>query len=464
MKYVNNKVEDIKIAYVGGGSRRWARTLMSDLVAASDVSGSVYLYDVDYEAAQDNEKIGNLYNNAEGAKTTWNYKAVPTIGEALTGADFVVISILPGTFDQMEIDVHTPEKYGIYQSVGDTAGPGGIIRSLRNLPMIEEIALAVKEYCPNAWVINFTNPMTVTVRMLYKVFPEIKAFGCCHEVFGTQALISAILKEKYGVEVSREKIDINVIGVNHFTWVNEAHYKNYDIKKEYAEFVDKYYETGYMRDNDSAWEPGPHARAERVKFDLFKKYGAFASAGDRHLAEFIDGNEYLKDPDTVNFWKFGLTPVSWRKDLTKNRKQESKDLASGKTKVEIFDTKEEGVLMIRAILGLGDMITNVNLPNKGQIPNLPEDTVVETNASFRTDSVKPVTAGNIPENLLPLMAHIVNEQELVVEAAYKKDLNLAFEAFKNDNLVKAKCTEEQARELFDEMVEKTKEYLTCYFK
>ena len=437
---------------------------MSDLVAASDISGSVYLYDIDFEAAQDNEKIGNLYNNAEGAKTTWNYKAVQTIGEALTGADFVVVSILPGTFDQMEIDVHTPEKYGIYQSVGDTAGPGGIIRSLRNLPMIEEIALAVKEYCPNAWVINFTNPMTVTVRMLYKAFPEIKAFGCCHEVFGTQALVSLILKEKYGIEVPRQDVDINVIGVNHFTWVNEAHYQNYDIKKEYAEFVDKYYETGYTGNDASAWEPGPFACAERVKLDLFKKYGAFAAAGDRHLAEFIDGNEYLKDPDTVNFWKFGLTPVSWRKELTKNRKQESKDLASGKTKVEIFDTKEEGVLMIRAILGLNDMITNVNLPNRGQIPNLPADAVVETNASFRTDSVKPVTAGNIPENLLPLMAHIVNEQELVVEAAYKKDLNLAFEAFKNDNLVKAKCNEAQARELFDEMVEKTKEYLTCYFK
>ena len=94
---------------------------MSDLASAEDISGRVALYDIDLEAAQHNEIIGNKFNNAEGTKSHWDYVACPTIGEALTGADFVVISILPGTFDEMESDVHHPEKYGIYQSVGDTA-------------------------------------------------------------------------------------------------------------------------------------------------------------------------------------------------------------------------------------------------------------------------------------------------------------------------------------------------------
>ena len=145
MKYVGKKVEDIKIAYIGGGSRGWAWGFMSDLVSAEDISGSVYLYDIDKPAAKNNEIIGNRYNEVEGAKTHWDYKAVDTIGEALDGANFVIISILPGTFDEMASDVHTPEKYGIYQSVGDTSGPGGIVRAMRTLPMYEGFAENIKK-------------------------------------------------------------------------------------------------------------------------------------------------------------------------------------------------------------------------------------------------------------------------------------------------------------------------------
>lgn len=148
MKYENNKVSEIKLAYIGGGSRGWAWGFMSDLVSADDISGEVRLYDIDKDAAKRNEIIGNKYNNAEGAKSHWDYVVKDSLKDALTGADFVIISILPGTFDEMESDVHTPEKYGIYQSVGDTVGAGGIVRALRTMPMYEEIGLAIKDYCP----------------------------------------------------------------------------------------------------------------------------------------------------------------------------------------------------------------------------------------------------------------------------------------------------------------------------
>ena len=237
MNYKNNKVENIKIAYIGGGSKCWAWGLMSDLANASDISGDVYLYDIDYTAAQYNETIGNMYNDAEGANSVWHYHAVKEAAEALTGADFVVISILPGTFDEMESDVHTPEKYGIYQSVGDTTGPGGIIRAMRTVPMYEEIAQNIKKYCPDAWVINYTNPMTLCVKTLYRVFPEIKAFGCCHEVFGTQQFLAMVAQKELGIpEIKREDIKINPVAVNHFTWITEATYKNIDLYPCFAKF------------------------------------------------------------------------------------------------------------------------------------------------------------------------------------------------------------------------------------
>ena len=130
MQYSQHKVQDIRIAYIGGGSRGWAWGLMSDLAACDDISGQVALYDIDFQAAKDNEIIGNKFKEAQGARSHWDYTAVKTLDQALTGADFVVISILPGTFDEMESDVHAPEKYGIYQSVGDKTGPGGIVRAI----------------------------------------------------------------------------------------------------------------------------------------------------------------------------------------------------------------------------------------------------------------------------------------------------------------------------------------------
>ena len=461
MKHYGNKVEELKIAYVGGGSRGWAWGLMSDLASADDISGEVRLYDIDMEAAKHNEIIGNKYNSAEGARAHWDYKAYETLGEALDGADFVVISILPGTFDEMESDVHTPEKYGIYQSVGDTSGPGGIVRALRTLPMIEEIALAIREHCPEAWVINYTNPMTMIVRTLYKVFPKIKAFGCCHEVFGTQKLLATVLDEMLGIKnIKRDEIKVNVTGVNHFTWLTSAQYKNIDIFPIYAEFAEKYAETGYLKGKDDNWMNNVFDCSHKVKFDLFRRFGSIAAAGDRHLAEFCEGKWYLADPETAKSWGFGLTPVSWRKKDLKNRLERSERRRTGVDEIKLSQTGEDGVNQIRALLGLHTMVTNVNLPNMGQIPNLPKDAVVETNAVFTSDSVLPVMAGDIPTEIYPLVARIIAEQEIVVEAAMKRDADMAFKAFINDPLVTIGIDE--AKKLYAEMLQNTKKYLKEY--
>jgi alpha-galactosidase len=181
----------------------------------------------------------------------------------------------------MESDVHVPEKYGIYQSVGDTAGPGGFIRALRTIPMMREIARNVRTYCPNAWVINYTNPMAVSVGALYREFPEIKAYGCCHEVFGTQKLLAAALKEMRGIEAPRQDMSVNVVGVNHFTWFTDAYYHNIDLFEVYREFIDKFYETGYSTKGDlTHWMNSSFATNARVRMDLFRRFGYVAAAGD----------------------------------------------------------------------------------------------------------------------------------------------------------------------------------------
>ncbi|MBQ3427419.1 MAG: alpha-glucosidase/alpha-galactosidase [Clostridia bacterium] len=461
MKHLGNRVEDVKIAYVGGGSRGWAWGLMSDLAKAEDMCGTVYLYDIDHDAAKKNEVIGNRIKNVDGCRSPWSYKAVETIDEALAGADFVVISILPGTFDEMESDVHTPEKYGIYQSVGDTSGPGGIIRALRTIPMLEVIAKAVERNCPRAWVINYTNPMTVCMQGLYKAFPKIKAFGCCHEVFGTQKFLAEAAAEMLGIEKpDRSEIKINVLGVNHFTWITKANYMGRDLYPVYKEYCEKH-QDGADHQADDNWMNNFFVSAEKVKINLFRRFGYIAAAGDRHLAEFCPGNWFLKDPETVSRWKFALTPVSWRKNDLKERLRKSAELYEGKKEFEIKETGEEGVRQMRALLGLEDMVTNVNIQNRGQIPNLPMGAVVETNARFSADSVEPVFAGEIPPEIYPLVSRICGEQQLISEACAERDLEKAFCAFICDPLVTT-IDWADARKLFDEMVDNTKAYLGEY--
>lgn len=458
MKYSNNHVKDIQIAYIGGGSRGWAWSFMTDLALEEQISGTIRLYDIDKDAAKANEIIGNGVMAREEACGKWNFVVKDTLEEVLTGADFVVISILPKTFDEMEADVHMPERLGIYQSVGDTAGPGGMMRALRTLPIYVEFAKAIKEFCPKAWVINYTNPMTLCVKTLYEVFPEIRAFGCCHEVFGTQKVLAGIAAKELGIEkIDRRDIHVNVLGINHFTWFDHASYKGHDLFPIYRKYIEEHFEEGF-NEEDRHWMNSSFNCAHRVKMDLFRRYGLIAAAGDRHLVEFMPGDEYLKNPETVESWKYGLTTVQWRKDDLQKRLERSRKLVSGEEQVELKPTGEEGILLIKALCGLERVVSNVNIPNTNrQIPNLPETAVVETNAVFERDAIRPVVAGEIPENVKALiMPHVENHERVMkVVMGGNQDVDLLVEAFLNDPLVKGRASEEEVRQLVADMMKAT---------
>jgi alpha-galactosidase len=458
MKYYQNKVTDLKIAYVGGGSRGWAWRFMSDLAMEEQIDGTVYLYDIDEMAAKNNEIIGNKIMNLKGSRGHWKFITSPSLKEALQDANFVLISILPGTFDEMQSDVHYPEKYGIYQSVGDTVGPGGIIRSLRTLPMISEIGESVKQFCPDAWVINYTNPMSACTRILFKTFPQIKAFGCCHEVFGTQKTLARIVEKSQGIKnVKRTEIDVNIIGINHFTWFTEASYKGLDLFPIYSRFM----QGEYDEDTEDGKIFNKQFRNNNfVKYDLFKNYGCIAAAGDRHLAEFMPGEMYLEDPETVDGWGFSLTTVDWRKEDLENRMTRAKHLASGEEQLKLQSSGEEGVTIIKALCGLGRYVTNVNIPNFAkQIGNFPRETVVETNAVFTKNNVRPVYAGNCPEKIYRLELPHIENQNRIVEAARNYNKQLIIEAVLNDPLVKYRVSEFDVVQKVDHMINNTLKYL-----
>ena len=459
MTNTKSSTKNLEIAYIGGGSRGWAWTFMTDLALEKQLSGAIRLYDIDHKASKINEKIGNDLRSDKKCVSNFNYRSVNTLKQALTGADFVVISILPGTFDEMGSDVHTPEKYGIYQSVGDTAGPGGYIRSLRTIPMFIEIAEAIKKYSPEAWVINYTNPMSICVKTLYETFPQIKAFGCCHEVFNTQEVLASILSKQLGIKnISRSDLYTEVIGINHFTWFTKASYKDIDIFPIYANYVNSHFEEGYEFTSNN-WMNSVFSCAHRVKFDLFRKYHYIAAAGDRHLAEFMPGDLYLKDPETVKKWKFTLTPISFRKQDLQERLARSERLYNNKEKIKLKSTGEEGVQLIKALCGLKNKVSNVNLPNYAlQIANLPKDAIVETNALFTYDSVAPIYSGDMPEDIRQLTMPHINNHKLIYEACIEKDRKKVYKAFRNDPNINSRLDNRTIRSLVDEMIDNTSKY------
>jgi alpha-galactosidase len=446
----------LKIAYIGGGSRDWARKLMIDLALCPDLTGEVVLYDIDMESARLNEQLGNWIQSQDGVVSYWHYTAVSTLRECLQGADFVIISIQPGPLELMRGEIALAEEYGLFFPVGDTTGAPGLIRGLRSASIYKEFAEALATYCPNAWIINYTNPMSICTRTLTRVAPGLKVFGCCHEVFWTQDMLAQIASQSLGIETpARGEIGVNVLGINHFTWIDKATYQGRDLLDILRHHLEQ---PGALRTYTQAEVEGFNDwfySADQVKFNLFRHFGVLPAAGDRHLVEFLPG--FVRSPETLFKWGIIRTPVSWRIERWAMAPQKTRNLINGVTPLVLAPSEEEGINMIKALLGLGDLVSNVNLENVGQISNMPPRVVVETNAHFSRDSVRPLTTGALPAGITPLINQHSANQELIIEAALSENTDLAFQAFFNDPSNHLPL--DDSFELFNKMLQLNREYL-----
>ncbi|AEH39051.1 family 4 glycosyl hydrolase [Halopiger xanaduensis] len=451
---------DVTIGYVGGGSQGWAHTFINDILQCQDVSGQVRLYDVDYEAAQRNAELGNALGSREEAVSDWTFEAAETLAAALEDADFVICSTQDPPEETFVHDIDVPQEYGIYQTVADTCGPGGAVRALRSIPQYREIAATVREQCPDAWVFNYTNPMTVCTRALYEEYPDINAIGLCHEVFHIQQLLAEIA-EKYvddAENVAGSEIDVNVKGINHFTWIDEAYWRDHDV----FQYLDAELEE---RKPLPSFEPGDLEGEDywinhhEVAFDLYDKFGLLGAAGDRHLVEFVPWYLSIDEPAEIQRWGIRLTPSSARVSDSDGPAKMDKYMAHPE-EFDFTSSGEEAVDIIRALLGLEPLKTNVNYPNVGQTPDLPDGAVVETNVLITGAGVKPITAGTLPREVRNMVTTTIHNQETLVEAGFTGDLDLAFEAFLNEPLVT--IPREEARELFAELIDIEREYFEDY--
>jgi alpha-galactosidase/6-phospho-beta-glucosidase family protein len=447
-----SKPLDIRIAYIGGGSRAWAVKLMKDLALTPGLTGALALYDIDPPGARHNARLADRVFSHPEAKSRFRTCATRTAAEALTGADFVVMSIEPGPIRMRYADLEIPARYGILQTVGDSVGPGGLVRALRCIGVYEEYAHLIRKHCPKAWVFNYTNPMTLCTAALYAAEPGIRAFGCCHEVFGTQHWLGGMVANWYGVpRPARHEIDLDITGLNHFTFATAATWKGRDLFPRLRTHIG---ERGFFKDRTA---DALQRRREGKWFscdsliacDFMRRFGVLGAAGDRHLAEFVPW--YLASDKALHRWGVIRTPYSYRVKRQKNR-------ATFKPGDALTGSNEEGVIQMTALLGLTPLITNVNMPNRGQSPDLPEGWIVESKVAFTRDSIQPIVSRPLPAAVAALQQRAATMQKLTLEAGLTRNRELALQALLLDPLA-GRLSTDQAAAMLGEMLRHVKSCL-----
>ena len=218
-----------RICIIGGG-RLWTIQFLKDLAYNRDTHGTVVLYDRTGGGAQQCGRWLGASWPSMWAVGRFTVTSEEELGKALDGCTLIIISIEPGSTELRRGDLLLSEEYGILQSVGDTTGPGGIMRARRAIPLFVEFAAAIARHCPEAWVINYTNPMTLCTAALHAGFPAVKALGCCHEVFHTQDFLAERVSAWFSVpRPDRRQITVDLTGINHFTFVTSATWEGHDL-------------------------------------------------------------------------------------------------------------------------------------------------------------------------------------------------------------------------------------------
>jgi alpha-galactosidase len=440
-------MKETRICIIGGGGRLWAIQFMKDLAYNTMTHGTLVLYDIDKEAARNNIAVANQVFAVNKSEGRFNVIAIDDLGQALSGCDMVIISIEPGRTECRYGDLVLPEQYGILQSVGDTTGPGGIMRARRALPIFFDLAKKIEQFCPDAWVINYTNPMTLCTAALYKAFPAIKALGCCHEVFHTQNFLAKKVSQWFGVATpDRREIKIDLTGVNHFTFVTKAFWQGHDLMAKLIEEVQD--PATFADETEIAKERLANEKwfdcDQKIALAFLRDFGALGASGDRHLAEFVP--YFLTSDENLHTYGVIRTPYEWRMRTAKEKR--SKIFKDEDLKAELSD--EEGVDIMRSLMGDKSMVTNINRPNEGQISYLPKGRIVESNGIISKDSIRPIVATDPPLAIQNLVRQVSDVQEMVLEAIYNNDDNLLFTAFLSDPLMNLSL--DKARELFDKML------------
>lgn len=410
---------------IGAGSTVFTPGLLRDITSSGAFEDfTVHLVDIDADAATTMAAIGRRLAKRHGS--TVRFEAHTDRRDALPGARFVTTTIAVGGAVGWRADLDVPARYGIRQTVGDSVGPGGVLRALRHVPELVAIGADVADLAPQAWLVNYSNPLTANVRAI-SAHAHRRTIGLCHGTMHTKAALATAL--------GREASDVHAVfaGLNHLCWLLDIRSGDTDLYPQLRALVRRH---AGGPDAASSRSEGVHAA---VSADLLHTFGLYPAPGDRHVAEFF--------PNYLTRGRDGALPwgLQGGQDMTIEYIGEKSRLwddlraqADGSSEVKVSANQEaERVVAIAAAL-LHDRDTvelAVNLPNDGAIPNLPSTAVVEVPAVVGADRITGLAVGPLPTGIAAVLRARADQQELTVRAALSGDRETAVLALTLDPLV-----------------------------
>ena len=435
-----------KIAFIGAGSFGFTRKLVRDLLTFPLLeNATIALMDIDSEALsfsrQAVEKIVALGDYPATVEATMNRE------EALRGADYVVVTILAGGLDVWRHDIEIPKKYGVDINIGDTRGPSGIFRGMRTIPVMLDIAHDMERLCPDATMLNYTNPMVLLCRAMQRE-TDIQVTGLCHSVQGTAEMLAR------WIGAPMNEITYTCAGINHMAW-----YLDYEWNGEDA----------YPLIHKAVTEREEVYNEEIVRNEMFLALDYYPTESSGHHSEYNPW--FRKRPDLIE--KYCTHGTGWnpgeyayiikeREKRIRTWREETQRWLAEDTPIELERGHEYAAYIMNALEGGEPFQYNGNVANKGLVTNLPQDACVEVPVWASRSGLQPVGVGALPQSVAVLTNHTSMTEEMAVEGTLTGNPRLIYQAIAYDPLTASVLSLAEIKTMVNEMFAQNKDYLPTF--
>ena len=434
----------VKICFIGAGSTIFAKNVLGDaMLTPSLQDAEIALYDIDENRLKESELMLQTINKNSNQSRA-KIQSFSDRKEALKDANFVINAIQVGGYKPSTvIDFEIPKKYGLQQTIGDTTGIGGIFRGLRTLPVMFDIAKDMEEVCPDAWLLNYTNPMAILTMGMLKA-TKIKTVGLCHSV---QVCVPELfehlgIKDQYNLDEFQWKI----AGINHMAWLLEINRNGEDFYPEIRRLASEI--------------ANPHK--DSVRFELMKHFGYYITESSEHNAEYHPYFIKKNYPELIDQLQIPIDEYLRRCVDQIAGWETQRDEIVNDGSLEHTRSREYASYIMDAITtGTPTMIAG-NVLNKGLITNLPEDCCVEVPCLVDKNGVQPTYVGKLPTQLAALNRTNINVQELTVEAAMTLEKDKIYQAALMDPHANAELSISEIKAMVDELIAAHGDYLPAY--
>lgn len=414
------------ITFIGAGSVVFTKDLLHDLLSMPELAGStIRLHDIDAERLTTAEAIAHRMAEQVGAKPA--ISAHESLEESVAGADFCINAVNVGGHAATVTDFEVPASYGLRQTIGDTLGVGGIFRALRTYPVLDRIAEAMLEGCPDAWLLNYTNPMSMNISYLARRHPRLKVLGLCHSVYWTVHDLCELL----GVPL--EGTSYRAAGVNHQAWLLDWEHEGDDLYPLL----------------DARIAEDPELR-RRVRVDMYRRLGRYPTETSEHSSEYVPW--YLHHESEVDRLRI---PVGDYLEISAGNLAEydaTRALLQTEAPLETSDATEYAPQVIHSMVTGTPRVIHATVPNHGLIDGLPAGLGVEVPLALDAAGPAPIRVGPLPPVCAALNRSFLNVVDLVVGAAVSGDPLLVRQAAMVDPNAAASLTVDQIWSLVDAMV------------